>query len=198
MTTPQVKVRSWVFDEFERAERLTGMFFYLSFLRPPPQISALSSPIHITPQITNDLRTEIFEETQDIHYSWLQTPDNNNRTKLVKSTTWRGQSSAYKSLSIPTPPGVRDGQTWRLCLTATNHSVINFKGEHTGDMPLPVFSMPILFSSQSNLKNNGAAKQEQIERLYKVSIASHQGESGSTHLLLRIKERTSYDLDKVG
>ena len=176
----------------------TEMFFYLSFLRPPPQTSTLSSPIYITPQIANDLRTEIFEDTQDIHYSWLRTPDNNinNWTKLVKLTTWRGQSSAYKSLSIPPPPGVRDGQTWRLCLTANNHSVIDLKGEHTGDMPFPVLSMPISFSSRSNLNHNGAAKQEQIERLYKVS-GSDSSDSGSTHRLLRIKERTSYDLDKV-
>lgn len=175
------------------------MFFYLSFLRPPPQTSTLSSPIQITPQIANDLRTETFEETQDIHYSWLQAPKNNNRTKPAKLTTWRGQSSAYKPLSIPPPPGVRDGQTWRLCLAATNHSVIDLKGEHTGDTPLPVFSMPILFSSRPNLKGNGAGKQEQIERLYKVPIKSDEGqdEPGSTHILLRIKEQTSYDLDKV-
>lgn len=177
------------------------MFFYLSFLRPPPQTSTLSSLIQVTPQIANDLRTEIFEETQDIYYSWFQAPENNidGRTKPVKLTTWRGQSSAYKSLSISAPPGVRDGQTWRLCLTTTNLSAISLKGEHTGDMPLPVFSMPILFSSRSNLKDYGAAKQEQIERFYKVSITSgsSEGGSGRTNVLLRIKERTSYDLDKV-
>jgi hypothetical protein len=35
------------------------MFWYLSFLRPPPSAVVISSPgITITPQIANDLRTE--------------------------------------------------------------------------------------------------------------------------------------------
>jgi hypothetical protein len=42
---------------------LTKMYYYLSFLRPPPTTVDLASPfasngITITPQIANDLRTE--------------------------------------------------------------------------------------------------------------------------------------------
>lgn len=37
----------------------SAMFFYLSFLRPPPRtVSANAKDVLITPQIANDLRTE--------------------------------------------------------------------------------------------------------------------------------------------
>jgi hypothetical protein len=34
------------------------MFFYVSFLRPPPRICPISKPVTFTPQVANDLRTE--------------------------------------------------------------------------------------------------------------------------------------------
>lgn len=34
------------------------MYWYLSFLRPPPVSAALGEPVVITPQVANDLRTE--------------------------------------------------------------------------------------------------------------------------------------------
>jgi hypothetical protein len=35
------------------------MYFYLSFLRPPPVSSPVGKPIVFTPQVANDLRTEL-------------------------------------------------------------------------------------------------------------------------------------------
>lgn len=34
------------------------MYWYLSFLRPPPVATPLGEPVVITPQVANDLRTE--------------------------------------------------------------------------------------------------------------------------------------------
>lgn len=34
------------------------MYYYLSFLRPPPKTASAADGITITPQIANDLRTE--------------------------------------------------------------------------------------------------------------------------------------------
>src|SRR5882757_11496043 len=104
------------------------MFFYLSFLRPPPLQASHYGIISITPQISNDLRTELFEISQDLYFSWsLQTsqsiPNTNTdiTTKPLKLTTWR-PSAAYKEIPVPLPPGLRQGQSWRLILTSTAQS----------------------------------------------------------------------------
>ncbi|TFY81984.1 hypothetical protein EWM64_g2029 [Hericium alpestre] len=46
------------------------MYYYISFLRPPPLQSPLTAPITITPQVSNDLRTEPYPDPIDIFYAW--------------------------------------------------------------------------------------------------------------------------------
>jgi hypothetical protein len=174
------------------------MFFYISFLRPPPLHAPPVGCIHITPQVANDLRTEPFESVLDIFYSWSQFSTSLTSCKgsitskpVKKLTTWR-QSSAYKEIPVLLPPEIRDGQSWRLILSAQDGyqpHTIDMKGDALGKMPFPVMSMPILFDSrQSKL---ASAKQEQIERLYKFPIRE------SESVFLKVTEQTSFDLDKV-
>lgn len=188
------------------------MFFYLSFLKPPPLVSALSSPIYITPQIANDLRTELFPSSQDIFFSWSQVAHNasspatlSSTTRPTKLTTWHPEKSAYKEISVPLPPNLRSGQQWRLILSASDlptHEVytVNFREQNSfsqglkwggtfGSMPFSVVSMPILFQPSTNKKG---AKQEQIERFYDLGLPLE-----SSLALMKVTEQTSYDLDKV-
>ncbi|GJJ11469.1 hypothetical protein Clacol_005702 [Clathrus columnatus] len=119
------------------------MFFYLSFLRQPPQSvsesissngkgnSLQSVEVTLTPQIANDLRITYLDEAIEIFYSWFRVPspskssnDNNITFNLrsfesmepkMKLTTWH-ISSMYKALPVPLPHTARRGQEWRLAL----------------------------------------------------------------------------------
>ncbi|KAI0369090.1 hypothetical protein BV20DRAFT_946812 [Pilatotrama ljubarskyi] len=172
------------------------MFFYISFLRPPATHSFPSGSILITPQVANDLRTEPFDGAQEIYYAWA--PVNPSRTEPYptitapqKLTVWR-QSSAYKEIPVPLPQGLRDGQSYRLVLTAHGQGrphIINLAAHDLGIRPFPVLSMPVLFSSRARGRGMGE-KQEQIERVYRVPLPS--SENG----FLTVREQTSFDLDK--
>ncbi|KAJ6591610.1 putative methyltransferase-domain-containing protein [Mycena vulgaris] len=157
------------------------MFFYISFLRPPP--TSCSNVLSITPQIANDLRTELFEGVQDIYYSWLSMATG-DETKPVKLTTWRGQSSAYKEIPIPLPRSAANG-AWRLVLgSSPMPGGVRLDAEST--LPFGVMSMPILLGKPQSNKFK-AKLQDQIERVYSF------GEDKR----VRIIEQTSFDLDKA-
>lgn len=164
------------------------MFFYLSFLRPPPHQSPLSGPITITPQIANDLRTEIYEENVDIWYFWSSS---SGSTKPAKLTTWRGQASAYKEISVPLPPNIHHGASWSLTLQCPSlHPFIDLaSGPNFGLLPFPVTSLPVLFSKNKS----GPGKQEKIERSYRISC----GDPDGAESFMKITEQTSFDLDKI-
>lgn len=169
------------------------MFFYLSFLRPPPIQPTLHGSISITPQLSNDLRTELFEGTQDLYYAWALVNDDdlpagnnllglNHRpisttTKPTKLTTWR-PSAAYKEIPVPVPPNVREGQKWRLVLTCQTHDhhdpeyIIDLRKSDVGSKPFPVTSMPVLFSSAKVSGAGKSKKQEMIERIYLLPFST--------------------------
>ncbi|KZT66140.1 hypothetical protein DAEQUDRAFT_696103 [Daedalea quercina L-15889] len=177
------------------------MFFYLSFLRPPPSKALLSTAISITPQVANDLRTELYDEPQDIYYAWyipsgpLVKPNQLPViTKPQKLTTWR-HSNAYKELLVPVPSGIKEGQSCYLALTAHAQGyphIINLGSADVGQCPFPVMSVPILFSS--NFPKRKAAvptnKQENVERIYRIPLTA------TDQVFMRVKEQTSFDLDK--
>jgi protein N-lysine methyltransferase METTL21D len=183
------------------------MFFYLSFLRPPPLQASHHGTISITPQISNDLRTEPFENSQDLYFSWsLQTGQSisnidTTTTKPLKLTTWR-PSTAYKEIPVPLPPGICKGQSWRLILTGTAQShgrsrpdTIDLGSEEIGKLvPFPVISMPVFFST-SGTKN--VSKQEKVERIYLVPLSGLTDTEVGGVASLRFTEQTSFDLDKV-
>lgn len=183
------------------------MFFYISFLRPPPLRAAPFGTIPITPQIANDLRTENFHGSQDIFYAWAleaesslsKLKNHETITKPIKLTTWR-EANAYKEIPVPVPPGVSPGQSWRLLLSAVpsvnsaSGSVvtIDLNNIALGSLPFPVLSMPIVFA-QGVGKGGGGGKQEQVERVYQLLPAVDDVPA----VVLKITEQTSFDLDKV-
>lgn len=168
------------------------MFYYISFLRPPPTQAALSGePILITPQIANDLRTEYYIDVQDIFYSWsLHSPTPSSViTKPVKLTSWRA-STMYKEIPVPPPRNVRDGEYWRLILssgTSRKDQVLSLNDQNLGRQPFPVLSDPIFFSARSSK----AVKQERIQRSYGLTATNRDH-----HVIFDIIEQTSFDLDK--
>ena len=168
------------------------MFYYISFLRPPPS-SSTPGFVNFTPQIANDLRTEPFPGTQDIYYAWLSSTESleDTQVKPRKLMTW-SQAIAYKEISVALPPNVRPGQSWRLLLSGSSsiqRVFITLGDIHlTGKDPFPVISMPIEIMSKPN---KSPTKQAQIERTYRASLTG----LGDIHFLLR--EQTSFDLDKV-
>lgn len=176
------------------------MFFYLSFLRPPPLQAPTYGTVPITPQIANDLRTEPFDGAQDVFYSWSlanpQAPSKQETiTKPLKLTTWR-QSSAYKEIPVPIPPSAREGQLWRLILSTHGQGAchtVDLGNQGIGKAALPVMSVPILFGARSS---RWAGKQEQIERVYRFPVAAGS-EGEMTQVSLKVTEQTSFDLDKV-
>jgi len=169
------------------------MFYYISFLRPPPS-SSTPGFISFTPQVANDLRTELFPGTQDIYYAWLSSTESLEGThvKPRKLMTW-SQAVAYKEISVALPQNARPGQFWRLLLSAfpsiQSYMSISLGSVcSTGKSPLPVISMPVRIIAKPE---KSPAKQTQIERMYRASLAG----LGDLHFLLR--EQTSFDLDKV-
>ena len=156
------------------------MFFYLSFLRPPPDSILPSGKLSVLPQIANDLRTEFFGGSQDVFYSWHNAT---TQTRAIKLTTWR-KDTTYREIPVPLPPGARDGQQWRLVLsTSLQTALIDLTDANLGKNALGAMSLPIYLS------RGGAGpqrKQEKIERVYNLGCGK-----------MKITEQTSFDLDKV-
>jgi hypothetical protein len=181
------------------------MFFYLSFLRTPPHSSSQSSPVVFTPQVSNDLRTELFPTSVDLYYWWISRTPQDIITRLsepTKLTTWR-QESAYKPLQIPPPPKNAVGAAGIDCSLVIStapivaSSVIDLRDPEIGIAPLPVCTLPIRISPhpQRDGRVSGAAttkttKQEAITRTFRLF-------EGDATPLMRIKETISFDLDKV-
>lgn len=169
------------------------MFYYISFLRPPPSSSTPTCPISFTPQVANDLRTELFPGPQVIYYAWLPSTESfeNAQIKPRKLMTWT-RAVAYKEISVALPPNTRPGQSWRLFLSASSsaeHTCISLGDVHsTGKTPFAVVSMPIKITAKPD---KSSVKQTQIERTYHGSLI------GLDDLYFLLREQTSFDLDKV-
>ncbi|KAI0028326.1 putative methyltransferase-domain-containing protein [Vararia minispora EC-137] len=157
------------------------MFYYLSFLRPPPHASP-HAPITLTPQVSNDLRTESFPGAADIFFHWRDIASDALLTPPAKLTTWRA-TTAYKPLAVPPPPRAVPCVLVLAPTPAPSADAVDLRSSDCGRLPLPVRSLPITFGSTKQQNR----KQEAIERVFVLS---------SKQPLLRIRERTSFDLDK--
>ncbi|KAI0312908.1 putative methyltransferase-domain-containing protein [Amylostereum chailletii] len=156
----------------------------------------LRSPVLFTPQISNDLRTEPYPFSVDLFYYWStpssSTPSPRALTNPIKLTTWR-QANAYKELSVPSPPG--EG-AYTLILTAhpaPDAHIIDLRKVEIERMVLGVASMPVVIVGRRPVGK--VAKQEAVERCFRLGDA-REGEEESRPLVLKIKEMTSFDLDK--
>jgi hypothetical protein len=168
------------------------MYFYISFLRPPPYQALLTKPFNVTLQIANDLRTELFPHPQDIYSSWILAPKSQTHpTTPSKLTTWR-QTNTYKEIPVPLPPGLKEGQRWQLALSVesrTDAHIANLTSSDAVQLPLPVLSLPILFTTQTFPEE----KQDRLERIYE--LPTEDASKGRPSLILQ--EHNSFDLDKV-
>ncbi len=189
------------------------MFYYLSFLRPPPShwSTEPGRSISITPQITNDLRTEFYHEDIDIYHAWVKCDPKGGIGALsqpAKLTTWR-EANVYKEVSVHPPKDVQHGQSWQLMLCSKTLGSNSFpltvdfseSASGFGISPLPVLSLPISFSSQG-VGKRGDDKQRNIERILKfpgiVSAGSRSEPKENVKLgPLKILEHLAFDLDKV-
>ncbi|KAI9457181.1 putative methyltransferase-domain-containing protein [Boletus coccyginus] len=176
------------------------MFYYISFLRPPPLQASTTptEPILITPQICNDLRTEYLDGPIDIYYAWsLHTPHPTSPTitKPAKLTSWR-TSTAYEGIPVPRPPHLggqshkwrdSDRRSWRLILTCgttpNDQAVVLDKPDTTGSTPFSVISCQFTLAKST--------KQERIVRSYAVRAPFQD-----RPIVFDITEQTSFDLDK--
>ena len=185
------------------------MFFYVSFLRTPPQSILQSSSVVFTPQVTNDLRTVPFPTSMDVYYWWMPGPQNVTRlSEPAKLTTWR-QENAYKPLQIPPPPsklliGAAGGPGIDCSLVlapapTVASSVIDLRDPEIGRVPLPVCSLPIRISKSLrgaaavSSPKSYSSKQEAITRTFRIFDDRVQRQIP----LMYIKETVSFDLDKV-
>jgi len=180
------------------------MFYYVSFLRPPPLECTLNSAtISITPQIANDLRTELFPGTVDLFVVWLPTQAGKPAAAPRKLTTWHGGGSGtYKPIEVSIPASARVDESWRLGLFARQPSAgagsattaalaIRLDDDTSLGLPLSVVSAPVKFVRRvSQTGTGGPGKSETIERAFLVPT------SGAGRRVV-IREQTSFDLDKV-
>lgn len=120
------------------------MYYYLSFLRPPPvSVAASERSVVISGQICNDLRTEsvrasfvsrscevradpfpfirlLDDRPVDIYFTWRCSPA---RTAVAeqfpsqKLTTWDPPRSTYSLTPVPFPRRPRCGESWKLGLS---------------------------------------------------------------------------------
>lgn len=174
------------------------MFFYLSFLRPPPTKAPLASPLLITPQISNDLRTESCDANHDLYYDWIRVDDGSDLARqavvhtarraamkkptMTKLMTFKNEN-AYKEVPVPPPANVREGQQWRLILAAGEGPAPSGAARTA----LPPSSGRILLDDERigswspfavasmpvtfTYWARGAPKQEEIERTYEFKFA---------------------------
>lgn len=155
------------------------MFYYISFLRPPPTASSTHTSLLITPQIANDLRTETCPNAHDIYYSWLPSAG----LKPQKLTSWNPKNPYPKPVPVPLPSPLVLGKTYTLALSCNGSPVVPLTNVSANPLPFPVLSKPVRFyQGREEIK-----KQEQIDRIYTLVEKDR----------IIVSEQTSFDLDKV-
>ena len=175
------------------------MFLYVTFLRAPPVETQIGQPLVITPQITNDLRTELCQREADIYYAWIPIESQAPRSSglaLTKLTTWK-PSVAYRDVNVFPPKESRSGETWRLYLcVGASAGIANVDLRQSrppfGTRPFPVLSTPILFTAhRPHAREALSASSKQLEIERKFSLTAGRDTT------LTIREHLSFDLDKV-
>ncbi|GHJ84341.1 hypothetical protein NliqN6_0743 [Naganishia liquefaciens] len=176
------------------------MYYYLSFLRPPPALVHVGEgSITITPQIANDLRTELKEdEPTDIFYTWQRiAPSVLDSTRSAKLTTYQPPINTYKAISVPLPTTAKPSESWRLGLFSPPASTVRGSLDCLAKHNCGVWSEPIAFLGGRPIKGKadkqGAIKQGRVFREWQVGpVVAEQGPDN----VLRVVEQTSFDLDK--
>ncbi|PVG04887.1 hypothetical protein CPB86DRAFT_809881 [Serendipita vermifera] len=130
------------------------MFWWLSFIRPPP-ISCSTGEIDFIIQISNDLRTESYPEPIDVYYHWISS-DQRTITPATKLTTWRPENT-HKLLIIAGPlhmnndTDMTQGTVIPATGTAAPHVTVTWR---LGLFTSPTF-LPQLSSSHPDVELDG-------------------------------------------
>ncbi|ORY29539.1 hypothetical protein BCR39DRAFT_467467 [Naematelia encephala] len=198
------------------------MYWYISFLRPPPvSLSLPCESITISPQVANDLRTETRYEPTDIYYTWQRTfPSLDAPLKCQHIATY----VPYQSIEVALPEGFAVGNQWRLGLFPSEASDPSYLSALSGDDVgvIGVWSEPITINQgesstgpirrleRSRDKEYGKESSKETSKNGKESgKGKDQGDKQSRiwrewrldkkkHArVLRIVEHTSFDLDKA-
>lgn len=172
------------------------MFWWLSFLRPPPVAVAVdvgvgsNSAVEFIPQITDDLRSEPYPHPIDVYFTWT-TPEFRHFTEPKKLTTYRPEN-AHKLVAAPVPVlhqtentpwiiglftladgGDNDDECYRDDgIPHPSAMYIRLADSRSLTRILPVFSSPITFTTKSRNNKSIAKpqKQDEIQRIYTVPI----------------------------
>ncbi|WVO13234.1 hypothetical protein L204_100847 [Cryptococcus depauperatus] len=182
------------------------MYWYISFLRPPPvSVTLYSESLLVTPQVANDLRTELRYEPTKIYYTWQRiAPKNSEPEALKELTTFMPPASTYKPLAIPLSLQAQVGDSWRLGLFSCGSRSQNCKDaepepvNHLLDLVqqpkiLGVWSEGIEIIRLPGGMNNGAVRGmgKQKERPEDVGRCARAKKG-------KEKEKERYDVPKQG
>jgi hypothetical protein len=168
-----------------------------------------------------------YEDELSISYQWLP---NGASSSLPQGrqplTTWYGSGSAYKTLAIDPPKGVKAGETWSLALYSNSGRSTSaspaWKSDfvqvaHLGEdnsvwTPIPVLSEPIKFTAGSRggpaaAPGKGKGKEKEKGKGKGNDKVDKQDRIRRTFVFpspgvdgpmeLTLTEQTSFDLDKV-
>lgn len=163
--------------QIPKALPVSAMFYYLSFLHPPP--SEATDSIEIIPLITTDRNRNIYNGTRDIFYAWMLSSSSHlvtttpvklasPRGELVqKKRKKTGEETTQKAISVPLPLDAQPGQSWRLILMAklSQSEILLGSTSSIGREPFPVISMPIQVVSKLS-KSAGKREECDAERVY--------------------------------
>ncbi|KAK4687388.1 hypothetical protein P7C73_g2716, partial [Tremellales sp. Uapishka_1] len=174
------------------------MYWYISFLRAPPVSLSPHQPLILTPQIANDLRTEIRYAPTTLYYTFqLLSPSCAAPLPPKLLTTFSPPESTYKALSVELPSQARIGETWRIGVFANEAC----DGGSIADLSIMgVWSEGIeivrekegaggIVKGIGKAKGKGKEKEKDKEVVKQSRIRREWRE-------LKIIEQTSFDLDK--
>ncbi|TIC10821.1 hypothetical protein E3Q10_03136 [Wallemia mellicola] len=168
------------------------MLYYLSFLRLPNKSVNLSHKLIFSVQITNDLRTEYYDNQTGLTIDAALLIQNrpSKPIKLPSILTYKSNKDSYKLIEIEglSSMGIRPGDKVSLLVWARGSStrpLLSDLKAHSPDCktPIPVTSLPITMAT--NVPHSD--KHSRIQRSFMFEKS-----------LIHILEDTSYDLDKVG
>ncbi|BEJ12764.1 hypothetical protein CspHIS471_0212240 [Cutaneotrichosporon sp. HIS471] len=198
------------------------MYWYISFLRPPPVgLTLPSDGVVITPQVANDLRTELREEPTPISYVWQRVAPPVT-TKPAELTIFDPPASTYRPLTVPLPRTARAGERWRLGLfsppyaleaplLSLSEKVVPVMGVWSESIELRAGEPPqagpvrgVGTDKKGKAKGKREEKKGKAKENGKVKEEAKQTRitrawplpPGTSEAQLKLVEQTSFDLDK--
>ncbi|EIW66798.1 hypothetical protein TREMEDRAFT_70051 [Tremella mesenterica DSM 1558] len=182
------------------------MYWYISFLRPPPVTAPASSTILITPQVANDLRTELRYDPTPLVFTWQRvSPSSDPPLPFSGLTTFLPPESTYRPIPISLPKVAKKGERWRLGIFSNpaigsldQLKILGSLLEHPDVVGVwsegMLLTSPVLTGKNDGKVGSGKGKGKEEDMPKQGRISREWALDKST--TLRIVEQTSFDLDK--